>query len=71
MREIAALTAPGGLVIASTLLQPPNATLDWWYAAPRNGHLTLHTAESLSILWSKAGLTFTLHSPNLHTAQKA
>jgi Methyltransferase domain len=57
--EMASLKADPGVLIATTLLVPANADrsiLDWWYVAPRNGHVTIHSQKSLTILASKAGL---------------
>jgi SAM-dependent methyltransferase len=39
-----------GLVLFSTLLQPADIEhqgLNWWYAAPRNGHVSLYSRASL------------------------
>lgn len=44
---------PAGMMFVTTLLQPPRiAALGtaWWYLAPRNGHVSLHSAESLRLL---------------------
>ena len=38
-----------GLILFSTLLQPADIDhqgLNWWYAAPRNGHVSLYDRES-------------------------
>lgn len=39
---------PEGLLIFSTLLQPRPVTSEWWYIAPRNGHVSVHTRDSLA-----------------------
>lgn len=42
---------PGGLAIISTLLQPENISdirCNWWYCAPRNGHISLFSTEALT-----------------------
>jgi 2-polyprenyl-6-hydroxyphenyl methylase/3-demethylubiquinone-9 3-methyltransferase len=47
------LLTPGGLILFSTLLQPRDIDqqgLNWWYAGPRNGHVSLHTQASLDRL---------------------
>ncbi len=33
--------------------------LSWWYAAPRNGHVSLYSRRSLEILAAEFGLTYT------------
>lgn len=32
--------------------------LSWWYAAPRNGHISLYSRKSLQVLAGKFGLTY-------------
>jgi SAM-dependent methyltransferase len=58
---LAKALAPGGLIIISTLLSDGfvrlGEPLRWWYAAPRNGHLGLHTAHSLRHLLRSVGLS--------------
>ena len=35
-----------------------NARLSWWYAAPRNGHISLFSRKSLGMLAARFGLTY-------------
>jgi len=35
-----------------------NKRLDWWYVAPRNGHISIYSLESLSLLAKKNNLNF-------------
>jgi 2-polyprenyl-3-methyl-5-hydroxy-6-metoxy-1,4-benzoquinol methylase len=49
---------PAGRLLMSTLLQPADIAqqgCDWWYCAPRNGHISLFTASSLHIALQKTG----------------
>jgi hypothetical protein len=43
----------GTVILFSTLLSDgqifPGRPLDWWYASPRNGHVSLFSSRSLSI----------------------
>lgn len=62
-----------GIILLSTLLQPEDMEacgLSWWYASPRNGHVGLHTASSLSLLFGRFG--FRVHSlgPGIHLAYR-
>ncbi len=69
--EIADHLDDEGMVLASTLVQPeplPNDGLAWWYAAPRNGHISIHSRASLERMWVAAGLTVAALSDNLHIA---
>jgi SAM-dependent methyltransferase len=50
-----------GVVFISTVVQPQDILqqrLKWWYAAPRNGHISLFSHESLGMLWLEHGLQF-------------
>ncbi|MFC3078970.1 class I SAM-dependent methyltransferase [Phenylobacterium terrae] len=56
--DIAAFVADDGLLIISTLLQPPDIEqqrMDWWYIGPRNGHVTLFTQQALAVLFARYG----------------
>jgi SAM-dependent methyltransferase len=65
--------AEPGLVFYSTLVQPDNLDdrggLAWWYAGPRNGHISLFTRQSLMWAWGRRGYkTVTLGGGCLHLA---
>ena len=64
------LLARPGLIVFSTLLSDgqiaPGKKLDWWYAAPRNGHLSLFSRTSLMRLAQQHGLNIFSFSPDLH-----
>lgn len=69
IEEMASLVSDSGLLMFSTLLQPPeieSIRLSWWYAAPRNGHVSLYSRESLARLVEPLGLAFGSASDNLH-----
>ena len=70
MNNLKTLLAPDGLVIFSTLLSDndivPGRRLTWWYAAPRNGHVSLFSANSLKLLAGNFGFNLCSFSPNLH-----
>lgn len=40
--------------------------LNWWYAAPRNGHISLHSRKSLRTLASRFDLTYVSLSKGMH-----
>lgn len=73
IREIAARVQADGIVVFSTLLQPGDFAqrgLDWWYVAPRNGHVTIYSAQSLRALWSDLGFQLISHGDGLHIAYR-
>lgn len=51
-KEMTDLLDDNGIIVFSTLLCPDykneKSLLDWWYLAPRNGHISLHTGKSLA-----------------------
>lgn len=64
----AMLEAPG-IVLFSTLLQPPEferVGLNWWYAAPRNGHVSLFTTVALNHLAQRFGFRLASFSQGVH-----
>jgi len=62
MQNILKLIQDDGLIMFSTLISDgnlhSNKRLDWWYAAPRNGHISLFSSESLKRLAHKYGFRF-------------
>jgi 2-polyprenyl-6-hydroxyphenyl methylase/3-demethylubiquinone-9 3-methyltransferase len=69
--DIASFLKPGGMILFSTLIQPANFAelgVNWWYIGPRNGHVTLHTSQSLTLLWASQGLQVRSFGENLHAA---
>lgn len=57
-----------GLLVFSTLLRPRGPCGDWWYACARNGHVSLHTRESLGTVAEAAGLSLRSLGPEIHVA---
>lgn len=58
------------VVIFSTLLSDgqisPNTRLTWWYASPRNGHISLFSKRSMVLLAERHKLTFGSFNANAH-----
>lgn len=52
--------ADDGLLVFSTLLNDgairPGKPLDWWYASPRNGHISLFSEKSLMMVLERCGM---------------
>ena len=70
MEEIYGVLAPDGLVLFSTVVSDGHIArgmpLDWWYAAPRNGHISLHSRLSLTMMGAKRGFRYAALSEVLH-----
>lgn len=67
--DMNALLAEPGLILFSTLVQPPDIDqqgLAWWYAGPRNGHVSLHSKASLERIAQLLGLQFGSFNDNAH-----
>jgi len=66
------LCKPNGLILFSTLLSDGEIArskrLAWWYASPRNGHISLYSQKSLKLLASQRGLNLVSFNANLHAA---
>ncbi len=75
VRAIIDRLADDGVVLFSTLVLPPrfeeSGGLAWWYVGPRNGHISLHSAESLALLWEGQGCSFSSVNENMHMACRA
>lgn len=62
-----------GAVVFSTMTQPDDiASLreDWWYLAPRNGHVSLFSRYSLDLLCQQRGLSYVAIDPQWHLAAR-
>ncbi len=60
-----------GAILFSTLVQPAEFEtigLNWWYASPRNGHISLYSTQALARLFSPHGMKVASFSPDLHIA---
>jgi 2-polyprenyl-6-hydroxyphenyl methylase/3-demethylubiquinone-9 3-methyltransferase len=68
--DMVSFLADDGLLILSTLVQPKEILqqrMQWWYAAARNGHVTLFTYKALARLFSEFGLRlYATSSPAAH-----
>jgi SAM-dependent methyltransferase len=68
--DIASLLNDNGIVLFSTLLSDgniyANQRLTWWYASPRNGHISLFSRQSLVALGEKYGFNLSSFSEGFH-----
>lgn len=70
MADLTRLLKPDGIVLFSTLVSDgvlgANGSLSWWYASPRNGHISLFSRQSLSVLAAANGFSFSSFSDGFH-----
>jgi len=72
-RDILRYLADDGAVYLSTALQPEDVhrqVLNWWYLAPRNGHISLFSKRSLARLWIDLGMEFGCFNDYVHLASR-
>ena len=69
-KTLSALLKPKGAILFSTLLSDGKVLdgerLSWWYAAPRNGHISLFSKKSLELLAIKFDFKFVTYNENFH-----
>lgn len=66
MRHLVSYLAPEGLILASTCLSDGHDIADWWYASPRNGHISLYSRKSLEELAEQVGLKHMITNEGTH-----
>jgi len=70
MSNLRSVLSPDGLILFSTLVSDgnifPNQRINWWYASPRNGHISLFSRKSLTVLAEKNGFNFVSFSEDVH-----
>jgi SAM-dependent methyltransferase len=68
--DLAKFRAPNGMILFSTLVSDaevrPGSAIKWWYAAPRNGHISLFSRKSLQVVAHRLSLNFGSFSADLH-----
>jgi SAM-dependent methyltransferase len=68
-REMSDLLAERGVIVLSTLVQPPDVDqqgINWWYLGPRNGHISLYSRASLVKLVQPLGFRFGSFNDSWH-----
>lgn len=65
---ISFLNPESGQIIISTLISDiiRDDIIDYWYLAPRNGHVCMHSAKSLAYMFDKLGMEIQHFSPSQH-----
>ena len=71
IRSILEFAADPGLIFFTTALQPADfdeLRLNWWYAGPRNGHISLFSRQALTIAWGRYDYRVASLGDNIHFA---
>lgn len=75
MGNLRGLLKPDGIVFFTTLTSDgniqKNQRLTWWYASPRNGHISLFSKKSLATLAGRYGLNFGSFNEGAHLFWRA
>ena len=71
MADIIRLVSPGPLIVLIGTLAHDGEIddpirLNWWYAAPRNGHVSLYSRRSLTVLGERFGLSLISFNASQH-----
>jgi len=70
MTNLYSLLSPNGIVLFSTLVSDgniqPKQRISWWYASPRNGHISLFSKNSLAMLAQQYRVNFGSFSAGFH-----
>jgi Methyltransferase domain len=70
MKSLSELLSKDGAILFSTMLSDhhikKNQRITWWYASPRNGHISLFSSKTLEFPGKSHGLNFMSFSPNIH-----
>jgi hypothetical protein len=64
--------APDGRFLFTTCVcdQIPRQETDWWYIAPRNGHVSIYSSKALAILFDKLGWKVAVIGANTFLAER-
>lgn len=70
--RLARLCASDGMIMFGTFCSDGHIkrgeNLSWWYVAPRNGHISIFSSNSLGQMLDKRGFSFYSVTPVLHVA---
>jgi len=70
VEDVVGFLKPDGVFLFSTLVSDgnikENSRLSWWYASPRNGHISIFTQKSLQLLGDQFGFQLLSFSPGVH-----
>jgi 2-polyprenyl-6-hydroxyphenyl methylase/3-demethylubiquinone-9 3-methyltransferase len=70
-QDMKSFLSSDSMIIFSTLIQPDDidkGKAKWWYIAPRNGHISIHSQRSLQLVLNGMSLKYVMASQNIHFA---
>jgi 2-polyprenyl-3-methyl-5-hydroxy-6-metoxy-1,4-benzoquinol methylase len=73
VRTMDGLLKEEGAILFSTLVQPEafeREGMSWWYAAPRNGHISLYSTAALALLFKPLEMRVVSFNAALHMAYR-
>lgn len=70
MQSISSILSSKGVLIFTTHLSDNRQSIDWNYIAPRNGHISLYSQQSLKLLAKQYNLNFRSFSETAHIMWK-
>jgi 2-polyprenyl-6-hydroxyphenyl methylase/3-demethylubiquinone-9 3-methyltransferase len=65
-RDALSCVSPAGALLFSTSLQKRRADPNWWYIAPRNGHVSIHSQASLEATAGLLGVKYLPLNDDVH-----
>lgn len=68
--ELASCVEPEGTLFLSSLLLPPEESVDHYYLSPRNGHISVHSAVSLRRLAARSGFAVSSLNSHIHVLRR-
>jgi 2-polyprenyl-3-methyl-5-hydroxy-6-metoxy-1,4-benzoquinol methylase len=71
LKELVSFVNPdSGQIVFSTLINDiiGSAGSEYWYLSPRNGHVCMHSAKSLTYMFDRVGMEIQSFSPSQHIA---
>lgn len=68
LASIKKLLLPEGIILFTTSIQPDEVTVDWHYIAPRNGHVSIYSKDSLRHLLESYHLNYVMLNSEWHMA---
>lgn len=70
LKEILGFLAPGGTILFSTAFGCRGMDKNWWYIAPRNGHISILSQQAITVLCLKFNLQYKRLLDTIHIMKR-